>query len=292
MWAELACPFDHGALEAGQDWLACHLCGRGYPIVDGVPTFLPTRESARWRQAQQTRLDRLAIATPEGSFEMAARSRRLRRQSREIETVLSRFVALDAASRVLQIGVEGESEVQYFSRGSRYAVEPLAGFRWARGDEGNIRWVAGRGEELPFPAGVFQAVLLAGVLDCVESPRQVLAEASRVLAPHGALWLSSPVVEDRSAAAHSLLPIDARFDSAEEIPSDIRLRNFTYEDLLRVCREAGFLPVWQATRQPARILSYFDGSPTLCADEALLQVVLRPTIRPEARGFSPSRHAA
>lgn len=36
----LVCPIDHGALRIdGQD-LVCTVCGRRYPVEDGIPTML------------------------------------------------------------------------------------------------------------------------------------------------------------------------------------------------------------------------------------------------------------
>ena len=37
----LACPVCHGALRAEPERLACVKCGRGYPIVDGIPVLTP-----------------------------------------------------------------------------------------------------------------------------------------------------------------------------------------------------------------------------------------------------------
>lgn len=53
--------------------------------------------------------------------------------------------------------------------------------------------VAARAEELPYPAGAFDAVLALNVIDHVQSPARAVAEMARVLAPRGVLLLSCNV---------------------------------------------------------------------------------------------------
>jgi uncharacterized protein len=38
--AKLVCPADHGALTLEGEHLRCTVCGRVYPIVDGIPHML------------------------------------------------------------------------------------------------------------------------------------------------------------------------------------------------------------------------------------------------------------
>jgi uncharacterized protein YbaR (Trm112 family) len=41
--SQLACPACGGALRLEQDRLVCAVCGRGYPIVDGIPVLITER---------------------------------------------------------------------------------------------------------------------------------------------------------------------------------------------------------------------------------------------------------
>jgi uncharacterized protein YbaR (Trm112 family) len=41
----LACPVCHGDLRLVGSTLACAGCGRGYPIVDGIPVLIAGREA-------------------------------------------------------------------------------------------------------------------------------------------------------------------------------------------------------------------------------------------------------
>jgi hypothetical protein len=42
---QLACPACLGDLRLESDSLRCALCGRGYPIVDGIPVLIAGREN-------------------------------------------------------------------------------------------------------------------------------------------------------------------------------------------------------------------------------------------------------
>jgi uncharacterized protein YbaR (Trm112 family) len=39
----LVCPADHGALSVIESGLVCRVCGRRYPVVDGIPRLLLER---------------------------------------------------------------------------------------------------------------------------------------------------------------------------------------------------------------------------------------------------------
>ena len=230
-WDELVCPFDHGPLTGTSNWLTCALCGRGYPLIDGIPALLAADEDPRWRRAQQRLAQRLA--DPRVNL-FANYTEYRRRDGRLLEEHLATHVTLGPRSRVLQVGPGGEAEIQYFRTGVRYAVEPLAGWladcgrlRW-----GQVRWVAARGEELPFADGTFDAIVLRDVLDAVESPARVLEQCTRCLAPRGVLWISSE--------AH------ARWSWLWRQMSDLAtarrrmvMHRWSLGQLLRGCRRAG-----------------------------------------------------
>jgi phosphatidylethanolamine/phosphatidyl-N-methylethanolamine N-methyltransferase len=50
-------------------------------------------------------------------------------------------------------------------------------------------------EHLDFPDDSFDVVLLSYVLSVVGDPTRALAEAARVLAPHGSIWILGKVYE-------------------------------------------------------------------------------------------------
>jgi uncharacterized protein YbaR (Trm112 family) len=237
MWEDLVCPVDHGELHGQGDWLACRKCGRGYPVLDGIPRFLSPDENPAWRAAQQRRVDRLPAGAghaPEPHF------RSVRQRGRMLEERLSHWVEWGPATRILQIGVSREAELHHFRQGVRYGVEPLAGVLAARGllRWGQVRWVAGRGEELPFADGNFKVVLLGDVLSHVESAERVLDEACRCLAPGGVLWLGCRTI------GRDWRTMLSRLLGWGEVAAAVRQCNQAAAALLRQCRHAGLQRVW------------------------------------------------
>lgn len=218
MWDELVCPFDRSALDPAPNRLSCTECGREFPIVNQLPVFADNEHH-------------LASAGRRDDSVWASRADG-RRRALEIKTLLSRFVSLGPESRVLLVGPGAGVDLRYL-HGRRYAVDPLAGSRLRPGRLGrnSPRWIAARGDALPFASGSCDAVLLADVLEWTDVPQRVLAEATRVLADDGALWLSS-----RVAVGNRPLPFG--------VPRTISPIEITRGRLLHDCRAAGLTPLW------------------------------------------------
>ncbi len=115
-----------------------------------------------------------------------------RQRSRQLVTTLDTWADWGPELQILQIGPGAEGEIQFLPGRTRWAVEPLAGVLADQGAlrRGAVRWIAGRGEALPFETSKFDLVLLIDVLNYVENPGQVLREAARVTAPTGLVWLA------------------------------------------------------------------------------------------------------
>lgn len=233
MWDELVCPTDEGPFERSAGWLACARCGRGYPILDGIPHVFPPDELPRWRAAQRARLDAAAIAAAEGAAEPHA----ARLWARGVEAWLRPYITLVSATRLLELGSSGSALLGYFRCGVRYAVDPLAGALANYGllRPGPVRWVAGNAEQLPFATGVFDAILLCGALEQAASPLQMLVEVRRVLAPHGVIWLEVPLLDQRAGeGTDRALHVSA---------ASGRLWAFTISALRRLIADAGLVSV-------------------------------------------------
>jgi len=72
-------------------------------------------------------------------------------------------------------------------------------------DLAHVRWVQGRGEDLPFGDEVYDMVVCTGVLHHVPDPTRVLNEIRRVLRPGGLLYFYMYyAMEQRSAAYRGL----------------------------------------------------------------------------------------
>ncbi|WP_022799148.1 class I SAM-dependent methyltransferase [Thermus islandicus] len=113
--------------------------------------------------------------TPLGAFVISEEERALRG-------------LLPEGQRLLEVGAGTGYWLRRLPYRERVGVEPSAAMRRvgeARTPE--ARWVAGKGEALPFGDGAFDAVLLFTTLEFVEDVERVLQEARRVLRPGGAL---------------------------------------------------------------------------------------------------------
>ncbi len=192
MWEQLACPFDHQHLLVRGWQLVCTDCGRGYPVLDGVPRFVPPRNKPHWVR----RLNRWARQVAQSPYAFPflcgeEQRQRLRSWARGWEQTLEQLIPWDFRTRVLQLGVLGELMIHHFHWGTRFAVNPLAGYwadlgllRWGR-----VRWVHAQGEWLPLSSQGFDLVLLGDALHWCESPRQLLNQVRRVLRPQGLVWI-------------------------------------------------------------------------------------------------------
>lgn len=259
MWTDLVCPFDRARLEVGAAWLSCTACGRGYPVLEGIPTFLAADESPEWRRWQRDRVRQLPPPSPALPL---ARAAALKLRGRELEERLAAFIPLTSTTRLLQIGLDGEGELHHFRTGVRYGLEPLAGVMHERGwlRWGKLRWVAGRGEQLPFADAALDAVVIQGGLEHAEDPGRVLAEASRVLRPDGVLSLCCRLaLAKRPGAARQ--PITAR-----------RLGEWI--------RQARLAELWRHVRREP--LGPGEDGPrggTAAATATYHELILRPTLR-------------
>ena len=132
----------------------------------------------------------LGCAAGRASFELAAAS------SAPILGYDLSYAMLGIAAGVLIHGVARypRRRVGLVHDRRRFAAEPPGRER--------VDFWAGDALALPFGAGTFGTVVALNLLDCVPSPRDLLAEIARVLAPGGKVLLASPY--DWSSGATAL----------------------------------------------------------------------------------------
>lgn len=242
MWDDLICPFDYGTLDGWGSWLSCRRCGRGYPVVDSIPTFLPTDESEEWLQRQRQLVSLMVDSPDEAQHPW---SRTLQRRGRAVEARLKEHIDIGLHTKMLQVGLRGQGEIHHFQCGIRYGIDPLAGVMADRGllKWGQVRWASARGEELPFPSQNFQAILLCDVLGCVESPERALNETRRCLADDGLLLITLPSRVTRGRGSRTV----------RKHPTSIKpLRRVNRHRVLKWCGQAGFEHVWSGNSEVAR----------------------------------------
>lgn len=194
MWDDLVCPVDHHALEGHAPWLACRECGRGFPVLDCIPTFQAQDDPPRWVR-EQRRLAGFLKTRPSDEARYARRDW-LRERAGRLDPLFAR-VCPASRRRVLQFGVLQEAEVHHVKGAVRYAVDPLAGVMAEFGTLtwGEVRWVASCGRQLPFPDANFHAVVIVDALDRTAAPAELFREIRRCLAPDGLVWLELDVAK-------------------------------------------------------------------------------------------------
>lgn len=142
-------------------------------------------ERALERQLDYQRKKAESIRGAEAAV-LAHRGARAKAVRAKLEAV--RPIAEDA--RVLEVGCGAHGLIFFFGARDGVGVDPLADHyaklfpAWQK----RARTVAAPGENLPFPDGSFDIVLCDNVVDHAESPRRILEEIARVLAPGGMFY--------------------------------------------------------------------------------------------------------
>ncbi|MDA7978433.1 MAG: class I SAM-dependent methyltransferase [Pirellulales bacterium] len=207
------------------------------PIIEGIPQFLPVDDDPHWREQQKLRALEIR-ASRDCDFD---RSSMLRKLARQLERRLASHLKIMPDSRIVQVGVREEGIIHHLRGGICYAVDPLAGEMAAAETLriGRVRWVAARGEELPFVDRSVDLILLDETLAHAESPQAVLRAASRCLKDTGLLLLTCPIEPSPTLSLLHQLASGMRH-AARLVRGRVALHSFTARALVRLTRLAGF----------------------------------------------------
>lgn len=206
--ADLACPGCHGPLALQDGELFCRQAGcqatpGRWPVIQGAPVLLD--ESRSLARIDAFRLDRVASqspwwhrvvskvlhARPGLSLNVAAK-RNYRRLSKELESVASPLVLLIGCGD----GGEGLSELLANS-----ALRPVGlDLRWTE----QVSLIAD-GQQLPFRAALFDAVILQGVLEHVLDHFLVEQELFRTLKAGGLIYCELPFMQPTHGGAFDFI---------------------------------------------------------------------------------------
>ncbi|MDP8993441.1 MAG: class I SAM-dependent methyltransferase [Pseudomonadota bacterium] len=128
--------------------------------------------------------------------------------SRAVRARIEAVRPIATRARVLEVGCGAHGLIFYFGARDGIGVDPLAHhYRQLWPDwQHRTRTVAAFGEALPFADASFDLVLCDNVVDHAESPRRILNEIARVLAPGATLYFDVNVhhpVYSVAAAVHA-----------------------------------------------------------------------------------------
>ena len=132
----------------------------------------------------------------------------MKRSSHRVRELLETFQPISAVASVIEVGSGAHGLIFYFGAEPAVGVDPLAVSYgrlfpvWQR----SAKTVAACGESLPFADQSFDVVLCDNVVDHAESPKRIVGELARVLAPGGLLYFTVNVhhpVYSVAAGLHS-----------------------------------------------------------------------------------------
>lgn len=157
--------------------------------VDHQHSSRPSRRAIRALQ-RQLEYQRAKAAVLRGR-ETAVLERILKKSSM-VRAKLEAFRPIPASCRVLEVGSGAHGLIFGFNVDTAIGIDPLADHYRALFPAWQSRFptVAGRGEALPFANDTFGLVLCDNVVDHAESPRRIVEEMIRVLAPGGMLYFT------------------------------------------------------------------------------------------------------
>jgi SAM-dependent methyltransferase len=186
----LVCPACKGALRVIDSSMQCQACHSTYPIIDGVPCFVPIN------------LDEHQKSELESAQSSIADHRRSGRKPEKfvipkwLEGILDKKTA--DKQRIIIIGGASGDDLPQIESNFKFNIDHLAHeyikltseMAKAQATGGAIKHVASTSESLPFRDKYADIVFSRNSLDHVNNPLKTMLEIHRVLKPEGRFFLS------------------------------------------------------------------------------------------------------
>ena len=113
-------------------------------------------------------------------------------RAEDIFNWVSQFMKVEDTSKILQIGAGGDGVINFFPRGLRYAIDPLADFfifKFKQILDPHVDYKQAKAEEMPFPNDLFDFIIIHNVLDHCEDINKALNEIHRCLKQSGVVYI-------------------------------------------------------------------------------------------------------
>lgn len=118
-----------------------------------------------------------------------------------------KYENINDKSKILHLGSGADGEINFINKGERIGIDPLADFYKLEFSDimnKDVKYLKGRGENLPFKNNSFDLVISFNSLDHFQDPTEALREISRILKKGGILYLGIHV---KSKYGHLLFEI-------------------------------------------------------------------------------------
>ena len=207
--SELVCPACRASLVEG----SCAGCGRGFPIVAGLPDLRVSSDRFLDLPGERAKAERLAGLAPELDLEGLAEAYyamtpdvEARRRGFYLGHILgaeARGSALAAllprSGKILEVGcgtgglLASAARIGLDIEGVDIALRWLVVARRRLDDRGlSVPLIAASADRLPYADASFDAVVADSVLEHLDDPAEAVREWARVLRPGGTLLVWSP----------------------------------------------------------------------------------------------------
>jgi SAM-dependent methyltransferase len=189
----LVCPACKGRLRVVNSSMFCESCHNNYPIIDGVPCFVPTA------------LDEHQKAELDSVLSKYVHHKSTPRRERTSNFVTPKWLegkldnrTVNLNSRIICLGGGSGDDVPHVKSDFKFNVDHLAHeyiklspeMAEDQTSEGTIKHIASTTEALPFRDNYADVVYSRNSLDHVNNPLKTMLEIHRVLKPNGRFYLS------------------------------------------------------------------------------------------------------
>ena len=123
-----------------------------------------------------------------GNCERQERTGEYRRYQADL---LKKYVNLNSGSKILDVGCGLGGLINYLDYGERYGLDTLMDYFLQDFDMAKeVKWIKGRGENLPFQDDFFDLIISTNFIDHIQDPGKALAEMHRTVKKQGFLFLT------------------------------------------------------------------------------------------------------